>query len=376
MSARLHRLAKRFQARTENTDRLQKLIAFAALLGEADFRPLLDAAAIEVGADPAGEYRLDGRWHRLHGSTPGDRGRVGYRGEWRTSRHAVRYPTASFYSHRHGGQSVTFDGWPALIDLFERGAIPAPAPATRPAPPPPPDPTAALAAMRARWTEALPLDADGAGIARRYLVRRGLAELIERADWPVDLRFHSALPYHHQRDDAGPTVLLGRHPALVAVVRTLDGWPVALHRLYLRADGTKAMIDHDGERLPARKLWTATPGASVGAAVRLWPVQEGRLIVGEGAETVAACRLAWPTWGAWSCLSAGGLEAVRLPVEAQDVLIAGDHDSRPRNLPAGAGQLAAVRLARRLRAEGRRVRIALPAAAGTDFADLLAEVQP
>ena len=46
MSARLHRLAKRFQARTKNTDRLQKLIAFAALLGEADFRPLLDAAAI------------------------------------------------------------------------------------------------------------------------------------------------------------------------------------------------------------------------------------------------------------------------------------------------------------------------------------------
>ena len=229
--------------------------------------------------------------------------------------------------------------------------------------------------MRARWTEALPLDADGAGIARRYLVRRGLAELIERADWPVDLRFHSALPYHHQRDDAGPTVLLGRHPALVAVVRTLDGWPVALHRLYLRADGTKAMIDHDGERLPARKLWTATPGASVGAAVRLWPVQEGRLIVGEGAETVAACRLAWPTWGAWSCLSAGGLEAVRLPVEAHDVLIVADHDPRPQTQAVGAGQRAAVRLARRLRAEGRAVRIALPVEAGSDFADVLATTE-
>lgn len=376
MSAPLHRQTERFQARTDNTDRLQRLIAFAALLGESDYRPLLDAAAIEVGADPAGEYWLDGRWHRLNGSTPADRGRVGYRGEWRTSRHAVRYPTASFYSHRHGGQSVALDGWPALIDLFERGTPPRPpAPATRPAPASPANPTAALAAMRRRWTEMLPLDADGAGIGRRYLVLRRLGELIEGADWPADLRLHPALPYRHE-PDTGPTVLLGRHPALVAAVRNLAGWPVALHRLYLGADGGKLKIEHEGERLPARKLWTAAPGASVGAAVRLWPVQDGRLIVGEGFETVAACRLAWPTWGAWSCLSAGGLEAVRLPVEAHDVLIVADHDPRPQSQVVGAGQRAAVRLARRLRTEGRRVRIALPAAPGTDFADLLAEVQP
>lgn len=376
MSVRLHRLAERFQSRQEQDDRLRRLIEYAERLTEHDFRPVLDAAAAEIGAAAPDAYLLDGRFHRLRGATPADQHRVGYVGNWCCSRAGVRYPRATLHTHRHGGQSIVVDGYPLLIDLFERGAIPAPAPATRLAPTPPPDPAAALAAMRARWTEALPLDADGAGIARRYLVLRGLGELIERADLPTDLRLHPALPYRLQPEGGGPTVLLGRYPALLAAVRNLDGWPVALHRLYLGADGAKLKIEHDGERLPARKLWTPTPGASVGAAVRLWPVQEGRLIVGEGSETIAACRLAWPTWGAWSCLSAGGLEAVRMPVEAQDVLIAADHDPRPRNLPVGAGQLAAVRLARRLRAEGRRVRIALPAAAGTDFADLLAEVQP
>ncbi|HMZ12110.1 MAG TPA: toprim domain-containing protein, partial [Plasticicumulans sp.] len=100
------------------------------------------------------------------------------------------------------------------------------------------------------------------------------------------------------------------------------------------------------------------------------------LALGEGLETVLACRCADPTLPVWSALTAGGVAAVVLPVEAHDVLIVADHDPRPQTQAVGAGQRAAVRLARRLRAEGRAVRIALPVEAGSDFADVLAEVQP
>lgn len=167
-----------YQAAGRSGDRLHRLIAFAEHLTEADFRPVLDAAVAEVGAAPAPDgYLLDGRFRRLHGATPADRGRVGYRGEWITSRAGVRYPRATLWTHRHGGQSVAFDGWPSLLDLFERGAIPAPAPTTPP-PDPGPGPDHAAAAERAArlWAQAKPATAAHPYLAHKRVGAHGLRQ--------------------------------------------------------------------------------------------------------------------------------------------------------------------------------------------------------
>lgn len=170
MSVRLHRLAERFQSRQEQDDRLRRLIEYAERLTEHDFRPVLDAAAAEIGAAAPDAYLLDGRFHRLRGATPADQHRVGYVGNWCCSRAGVRYPRATFHTHRHGGQSIVVDGYPLLIDLFERGAIPAPAPASRPAPEPEPDYDAAAVRAARIWASA---SVDAAGHPYRTRKRVG-----------------------------------------------------------------------------------------------------------------------------------------------------------------------------------------------------------
>ncbi|MNY43919.1 hypothetical protein D3C86_1789040 [compost metagenome] len=88
------------------------------------------------------------------------------------------------------------------------------------------------------------------------------------------------------------------------------------------------------------------------------------LAVAEGIETAVAFHLltGLPTWAA---VSAGGLEAIAIPPEVEEVVIAADHDA------SGTGQVAAIALARRLKAEGRRYRFELPTAPGMDWNDVL-----
>jgi phage/plasmid primase-like uncharacterized protein len=87
-------------------------------------------------------------------------------------------------------------------------------------------------------------------------------------------------------------------------------------------------------------------------------------MIGEGVEN---CLSAMQATGlpAWSAISASFMESLRLPELVREIIILADHD---RN---GAGQRAAARAARRWVQEGRRVRIALPPEAGTDFNDIL-----
>ena len=85
-------------------------------------------------------------------------------------------------------------------------------------------------------------------------------------------------------------------------------------------------------------------------------------MIGEGIETSASAgrMLGLP---AWSALSAGNLgNGLVLPPEVRSVVIAADPDE--------SGQKAAREAWRRWTAEGRRVRIAMPNAAG-DFNDVL-----
>lgn len=190
---------------------------------------------------------------------------------------------------------------------------------------------------RAMWGRGVPIAGT---VAEAYLRSRGLGMVASDA-----LR---VLPAERHRESG--RIL----PALVAAVVDTAGTLRGVHRTWLRADGGgKADVD------PPRK----TLGNPTGCAVRLMAAADA-VALAEGIETaLSAARLfSLPAWG---CLSAGGLEAVRLPDVIRSVLIAADND---RN---GSGQRAADALAQRLLAEGRAVRIALPDTPGMDFNDLL-----
>ena len=69
-------------------------------------------------------------------------------------------------------------------------------------------------------------------------------------------------------------------------------------------------------------------------------------------------RVACPDLPVWSGLTAGGVAAVALPDGVREVLLVADHDA--------AGARAALTLARRLRAEGRAVRVIVPPTVATE----------
>lgn len=208
-----------------------------------------------------------------------------------------------------------------------------------------PDRAGTTAAARELWRRARPA---AGSIVARYLTARAI-----EAPVPPTLRFLAEC-WHRETRTAWPAML-------AAVTRWPDREPCAVHRSFLKPDGSgKAPIE------PAKK----TLGPVVGGAVRLAPAGE-TLALAEGIETALAVMVAsgLPTWAA---LFAGNLAAVVLPPLplAGEVVIAADHDS------SGTGQRFAEHAAERLIREGRRVRIALPPTIGTDFADLLAEPAP
>jgi phage/plasmid primase-like uncharacterized protein len=146
-----------------------------------------------------------------------------------------------------------------------------------------------------------------------------------------------------------------RLPCMVALLRDIEGRPVAVHRTFLAPGGAgKARVE------PAKM----TLGAVSGAAVRLHQAA-ARLVIAEGIESslAASVLLRMP---AWAAVSAGNLrDSLALPPSVREVVIAADHDA--------PGLEAAQAAARRWKAEGRTVRIAKPQREGADFADLLAE---
>lgn len=198
----------------------------------------------------------------------------------------------------------------------------------------------AEAAKRARqanqcWRDAQPI---GGTLAETYLRRRGIT-----CPLPETLRFHPEC-WH------GPTA--SRHPALVALVEGGDDF--AVHRTYLRADGTgKAGINPDRAML----------GGCAGGAVRLTEAH-GTLAVAEGLETALslACGLLRRPVTIWATLSTSGMRGLRLPPEPGRLTIASDGDT--------AGREAANSLAERAHAAGWAVS-QLPAPQGRDWNDIL-----
>lgn len=193
----------------------------------------------------------------------------------------------------------------------------------------------------ALWSGARPV-ADTP--AELYLIRRGIAFLSAS---PA-LRFRGITP--HPTGES--------HSALLALVSDPKGEALAIHRTYLRADGTKAKVD------PSK----ASLGPIWGSAIRLSLYDpDGPLVVGEGIETAASAGhlMGLP---AWAAISAGNLaKGLVLPREVGRVIIAADPDQ--------AGRDAARAAWLRWKAEGREVKIALPTGDG-DFNDLLCRRAP
>ena len=176
-------------------------------------------------------------------------------------------------------------------------------------------------------------------LADTYLTARALPGL---AASPA-LRFRGDCHHPEER---------GRYPALVALVVDVAGKPVAVHRTYLARDGRKAAMT------PPK----ASKGPVWGGGIRLDP-EAPEIVIGEGLESSASAGrlLGLP---AWAALSAGNLaRGLVLPPSVHAVVVAADADE--------AGNNAAEAAAARWRAEGRRVRIARPDAAGRDFNDIL-----
>lgn len=175
-----------------------------------------------------------------------------------------------------------------------------------------------------------------------YLRSRGIA-----LPPPPSLRFHPALPH-----PIGVTC-----PGMVAAVVNVKGETVAIHRTYLRADGG-AKADIPGETKLAL-------GPLAGGAVRLaQPTAAQWLIVGEGIESTLSAMQLMKLPG-WAALSTSGLRGLALPPEITWMVIAADNDIN------GAGEAAAIAVADRWVAEGRRVKRSKPTEPGSDFNDLL-----
>ena len=143
---------------------------------------------------------------------------------------------------------------------------------------------------------------------------------------------------------------------MIALIQAPDGTSVSLHRTYLTRDGYKADVPG-----PKKLMSPAVPRATRGGAIRLFPVEE-TLAVTEGIETGLAVRMAagLPVWVA---VSAGNMRGLMVPQRVQLLVICADHDQ--------AGLAAAKALARRMLAEGHRVKILAPDLPGTDWADTL-----
>jgi hypothetical protein len=132
-------------------------------------------------------------------------------------------------------------------------------------------------------------------------------------------------------------------PAMIALVEHEVKGPVAVHRTWLRADGS-GKADLDPNKM--------TLGPSDGAAIRLAPVgPNGELGVAEGIED-ALSYMQLKGIPTWSALTAGGIERLILPPEARVIYIALDNDP--------VGLKAAQNAARRWLGEGRRVFFAKP----------------
>lgn len=186
------------------------------------------------------------------------------------------------------------------------------------------------------------------GTISAYLRHRGLSGNV-----PAALKFVPALTYFDNGNDTGT------YPAMVAAIIDADGATVGVHKTYL-AEGGVGKADVQAPR----KAESIHSGALSGGAIRLAEAGDV-LAVAEGIETSLAVMEATET-RVWATTSTSLMQSLVVPEHVREVQIWADNDGDD-----GAGQRAAERLAERLHAEGRTVRIILPRDERTDWLDVL-----
>lgn len=183
-----------------------------------------------------------------------------------------------------------------------------------------------------------------------YLRARGIA----LSAFPSVLRFHPRLSYFEDG------MMIGKFPAMLALIQGNCNQKITIHRTYL-GSGCKANVSN-----PKKLMTPITPMSSLGGAIKLYNPISGKLAIAEGIETALAFNIATQL-PVWAGISADGMERVILPPDVMEITIASDNDA------SGRGQEAAYRLAKRLLAEGRTVKCVMPPRIGEDFADMLLE---
>tara|TARA_R110000824_G_scaffold149577_2_gene319874 strand:+ start:109 stop:588 length:480 start_codon:yes stop_codon:yes gene_type:complete len=151
------------------------------------------------------------------------------------------------------------------------------------------------------------------------------------------------------------------HPCLLAAIcRWPDKNPVAVQATYLDAKTNRKLNE---------KVCRITTGPMRGGAVRLAPISDNTLIIGEGVETVLSAKQVLEeqnyisTAGAWAALSASNIKSVGVPDSVAHIIIAADVDA--------AGRQAAISAKELWCARGISVDIVSPPAPHKDFNDIL-----
>jgi hypothetical protein len=195
---------------------------------------------------------------------------------------------------------------------------------------------------------------DAAGPLRGSIGERYLRETrsIDVDKLPANihdsLRFHSCCAF-------GPTPA----PCILALMRDpVTDTPTGIQRIGLKVDGDRIV-----------KLDRKMLGKS--GVVKLWPISDGVLTVGEGVETTlaAASRVAYdpPLIPAWSAVSSYGLASLPPLAGVRSLIILVDHDRE--------GLAAAARLEACWHAAGREVTQLVPDDPGADFNDVVWELE-
>lgn len=239
--------------------------------------------------------------------------------------------------------------------------------------PPPADDAARAAEEKARkaaalkiWLAAQPALKDTPAAA--YLARRGI-DLAALGRQPRALRFHPGL---YNRES-------GAHwPALVAAVSNEAGEHTATHRTWLaQRDGPNGVRAWGKAPLADAKM---SLGMVLGGSIRLWRGASGKALaeapvgdqvaIAEGIETALSVALACPELRVLCGVSLANMANIALPPAIGTVILCADND--PGNDKAAA---LLRRAAARYQAEGREVRLAMPAVPGADWNDILQGVE-
>lgn len=265
------------------------------------------------------------------------------------------------------GMLMWLKGWSiaeaaAAVDKWLNGEAIAPSVATRPPIKTEPefDPEKGKAQIKRIWEGTQSVVGS---VAEKYLNVRGIYAM----HVPTVIRFHPNLSYWSRDPETGAFRDYGNFPALVAPLKNDRGDVVALHRIYLTADGRKAPV-------PEVKKNTLKWMPLNGAAIRLFSPMTV-LHVGEGLESMLAVR-AITRQPVWATTTAQLLQDIELPATVCRVVIWEDLDR------SGRGSKAAEVLAKRVIESGRTFERCVPPGPipegekGVDWLDALVRMGP